>query len=483
MKSRILATVIFSLAALISQAQTKGPEIKFDAMEHNYGDIMENGGKVNHVFYFTNTGDDTLQITRVQPSCGCTASDWTKDPILPGKQGVVTAVYDPMGRPSPFKKSILVVSNAKSSPNTTLFISGNVIPKPKDFTDTFRIHLGDLLADRNNPVFNNMRFDEVRIDTLRFFNNSDKEMQLSLKDVPSHIQATLSHSKLKVKERGYLVLRYDAGKIETPGNRSDKLFIQTNDVKQESKMIFITSNILERPPKPTVEQLYPYQMGNFRMTKNSVVFPEIRNTESKKDTVKFINTATIPIQLDFQKFPEHLKAVSSANVIMPGKEESIIITYDASRVNGFGFLSDARIYLQTTDTLQALKVIYVSANVKEDFSKLTAKQRENAPVIEFENKIFDFGTGETGKEIKYSFVFSNKGKSDLVIRKVHASCGCTATNPEKSLLKPGETSKIDIVFNTESRVGDQFKSITVISNDPEHPEIMLQVKGKLEKKN
>jgi hypothetical protein len=479
MKRGILALVFIGLAITNAIGQKQGPEIKFEKTEHDYGDIMEKGGKANYTFWFTNTGDDTLRLTRVQPGCGCTASDWTKTPILPGEKGMVSSAYDPLGRPGPFRKSIMVVSTAKSSPTISLFIKGNVIPKAKDFTDTFRVHLGDLLFERNNPVFHNLRHDEVRIDTVRFYNNSNIDMTLAIKEAPAHIKVRLSVNKLKPQQRGYMVLNYDAGRIQVSGNRNDKIFLQTNDPKQESKMIFVTAQILERPAQPAVEQLYPFQMGNFRMTKNNVVFPTILNSETKTDSLIIYNSGTKAIQVDFQKPPAHVKASMSSSVVLPGTTATLIVTYDASKAEGFGFLSNDRLFLQTTDTVQPLKVIYLSANVKEDFSKMTAKQRANAPVIEFDNKNFDFGTRPTGPAIPHSFVFRNNGKSDLIIRKVHASCGCTATHPEKTTLKPGESSKIDIVFDTKGRSGDQYKNITVITNDPEHPEVLLQVKGKL----
>jgi hypothetical protein len=221
-------------------------------------------------------------------------------------------------------------------------------------------------------------------------------------------------------------------------------------------------------------------MGNLLMSRNGVSFAQIFNTETKSDSITVYNNGDRPMKIDFQKPAAHIKTAISSNAIMPGETAVVSISYDASRANGFGFQSGDRVYLQTDDSIQPMKIIYVSANVKEDFSKLTAKQRENAPKIEFEEKIFDFGTKPSGDAVPHTFTFRNTGKSDLIIRKVHASCGCTATSPEKTVIAPGESSKIDINFNTAGRKGNQFKSITVITNDPASPEVMLQVKGNLE---
>ena len=81
--------------------------------------------------------------------------------------------------------------------------------------------------------------------------------------------------------------------------------------------------------------------------------------------------------------------------------------------------------------------------------------------------------------MNYSFEFTNTGKSDLIIRKTKASCGCTASNPEKTLLKPGETSNINISFNSTGRTGSQHKNVTVITNDPVNFNTVLNIEGEV----
>jgi hypothetical protein len=68
-------------AFAFSNAQT----ITFEKTTIDYGTVKANSDG-NKVFTFTNTGDKPLIISNVQPGCGCTASDWTKEPILPGKK-------------------------------------------------------------------------------------------------------------------------------------------------------------------------------------------------------------------------------------------------------------------------------------------------------------------------------------------------------------------------------------------------------------
>jgi len=480
MKKALIFVAAMLLVLYGATGQARGPEIRFENPEHDYGDIREEGGVAKHTFWFTNVGDDTLVLTRVQPGCGCTASDYTKTPVLPGERGFVTADYDPRNRPGPFRKHILVVSNSRVSPNLSIFIKGNVIPRVKDYTDTFRVQLGDFLFDRNNPVFHNMRHDEVRSDTIRFINISDKPVTVSVDEAPAHITVTLSAPRIGSNQRGYVVLSYDARQINASGNRHDRVFLKTNDAKLERKLLFVTSQVLERPRERPLDQVYPFVLGNMRMSRNAVSFHNILNTETRTDSIILYNSGDRPMKVDIQKPADYIKASLSTHVLPPGGTATLRVSYDASGVGAFGARSNDRIMLQTDDETQPIKVVYISADIKEDFSRLTPEQRANAPVISFGQTEFDFGTVESGAQVKHSFTFTNTGKSELVIRRVNAGCGCTATAPVKTNLRPGETSQIDVTFNTTGRRGNQHMRVTVVSNDPNTPEVYLTLKGILQ---
>jgi hypothetical protein len=101
--------------------------IKFKAEKHDFGKIIE-GTQASYSFEFTNTGKTPVVISNVQPSCGCTTPEWTREPIMPGKTGKVTASYNSAGRPGNFNKTITVVNNGEVS-QIILTILGSVVPK------------------------------------------------------------------------------------------------------------------------------------------------------------------------------------------------------------------------------------------------------------------------------------------------------------------------------------------------------------------
>lgn len=88
----------------------------------------------------------------------------------------------------------------------------------------------------------------------------------------------------------------------------------------------------------------------------------------------------------------------------------------------------------------------------------------SAPAMTFVEEKHDFGKITQGEKVSYSFVFKNTGGSDLVISSAQGSCGCTIPTYPKGAVKPGEQSKIDVVFNSEGKSGMVEKTITLVTN-------------------
>lgn len=109
-KQTISAQPIATPAAAKTSSLTT-ENVAFKSESYDFGTIPE-GPAAEHVFTFTNTGKEPIIVERVQPSCGCTAPDWSKEPIAPGKTGMVKATYGTQGRPGHFEKNMTVFTNA-----------------------------------------------------------------------------------------------------------------------------------------------------------------------------------------------------------------------------------------------------------------------------------------------------------------------------------------------------------------------------------
>ncbi len=98
--------------------------------------------------------------------------------------------------------------------------------------------------------------------------------------------------------------------------------------------------------------------------------------------------------------------------------------------------------------------------------------------IEFEESEFDFGTIESGESVSYVFVFTNTGDIPLIITNAKGSCGCTVPFYPKMPILPGETSEIEVEFNSKGKHGKQSKRVTLTTNaDP--AQTFLTVRGEV----
>lgn len=352
---------VFLLSAIIPlitlNAQTKDASISFDFEVHDFGKIKEANGPATVNFQFTNTGSLPLMIRKVHASCGCTSPNWSREPVLPGKKGFVSATYNPKNRPGPFSKTISVISNA-NTPNKVLTIKGDVEPKPK-----------------------------------------------------------------------------------------------------------------------TLEDVYRYNMGNkIRLKTNHMSFARVIKDKQKSQQVDIVNVSDQPVRISFNRIPAHLKLVANPETLQPGQKGVIAGTYDSKLKNDWGFSID-RVDILLDEQYHASNRLTVSATIEEDFNSLTAEEKANPPAIAFNNNTFNFEEVRQGEKVEYTFTISNNGKSDLYIRKVKASCGCTAVNPADDVIAAGESTTMKVVFDSRGKVGKQNKTITIISNDPRHPRSILWVKG------
>ena len=120
--------LVFSANSQTVQIESGNPSsmAKFNwvATTHDFGKI-EQGKPVIHEFTFTNSGSTPLVISNVKGSCGCTVTDYTKDPVAPGKTGVVKATFNAAAIGA-FNKSIRVTANVEGA-TETLFIKGEVV--------------------------------------------------------------------------------------------------------------------------------------------------------------------------------------------------------------------------------------------------------------------------------------------------------------------------------------------------------------------
>lgn len=101
--------------------------------------------------------------------------------------------------------------------------------------------------------------------------------------------------------------------------------------------------------------------------------------------------------------------------------------------------------------------------------------------ISFLDTQYNFGDIEYNANGRCYFEFTNTSKRELIIHNIRSSCGCTRPEWPEEPIKPGESGKIGITYNTKLP-GNFNKNITVYCNTEDSP-IKLFIKGNVAQMN
>ena len=225
------------------------------------------------------------------------------------------------------------------------------------------------------------------------------------------------------------------------------------------------------------------QEGNLKYINNSKNFPKMSSNSVMQDTFRFMNVWDSVMTFKPGNIPNCIKVVYLTPSLQPGGEGMLVYSVHAELMNDWGNVFNT-ISMFTNDPKNSKKSFYVNVEIYDDFNSWTPEQLKNAPRILIDEEVYDFKECISGDEIKHDFRITNIGKSNLIIRKVKTSCGCTTSKLDKDTLAPGESTLVKAIFRTGGKKGYQPKDIYLISNDPEQPKSTMKIVGNIkEKKN
>lgn len=120
--------LVMSGVLLAEEEELKAPRLKIEDTVYDFGSV-EQGKSVEYDFVLKNEGDAPLEITRVVPSCGCTATKLSADKIEPGETATVHAVFDTTGFSGNKIKTIRLYTTDLENNTVVLSLKGEIIPE------------------------------------------------------------------------------------------------------------------------------------------------------------------------------------------------------------------------------------------------------------------------------------------------------------------------------------------------------------------
>ena len=353
-----ICTTLYTLTA-IALAAVAQPRFTSNTELHSFGQI-EWKHPVTAQYTITNTGDQPLVLTEVEPDCACSIAQWTKTPIAPGAKGTVNVTFDAKAL-GHFNKSVAIYTNAQ--PHLIyLKFNGEVVQEIKDFTTT-----------------------------------------------------------------------------------------------------------------------HPHLIGQIRIDKNSLDFPDIQHGEKPVIHIGVVNLSERPYEPVLMHLPPYLETEVKPNVLQKGEKGIITVTLNSEKLTDLG-LTQASVYLArfAGDKVGDENEIPVSAILLPDFSGMTATEKANAPIISLSTKDVDM-TAILAKKSKarQDITVTNSGRSPLQISKLQVFHPAVGVSLKKSVLQPGESTRLRVTVEKKN-IGKKRRHLRLlmITNDPMQPKVEINIKAK-----
>ncbi|MEI8202011.1 MAG: DUF1573 domain-containing protein [Bacteroidota bacterium] len=276
-------------------------------------------------------------------------------------------------------------------------------------------------------------------------------------------------------EKGFVIADYDP--YNRPGEFHKAVWVNSNATEPQ-----VTLDIkgVVIPRIKTFVDSFPAQSGNLYFGSKGFYLRTISNKGIKKDSMEVFNSSSKPMNISFSDVPAFITCKAVPTTVQPQKRGKIFISYNPEKKNDYGVVSDF-ITIATDDSIAPNKLMSVNATITDDFTKLSPKQKLNAPKIVFTSEVINYGTVTDGDMIKKTFEFKNEGKDTLFIRKTTPfKDDCKIILTGKSAVASGESSSIEIDFDTNGKSGPDVKrTILMTTNDPSRSFIILVIKGSI----
>ena len=235
------------------------------------------------------------------------------------------------------------------------------------------------------------------------------------------------------------------------------------------------------PIAPGATKTHPYLIGQIRIDKNSLDFPDVQAGEKPVMHIGVVNLSDRPYEPVLMHLPPYLQTEVKPNVLQKGEKGVITVTLDSERLTDFG-LTQSSVYLArfAGDKVGDENEIPVSAILLPDFSGMSDTEKANAPVVNLSIKDIDMSTALAKKsKARQDIVITNTGRSPLQISKLQVFHPAVGAGLKKSVLKPGESTRLRVTV-VKRNIGKKRRHLRLlmITNDPMQPKVEINIKAK-----
>ena len=282
-----------------------------------------------------------------------------------------------------------------------------------------------------------------------------------------------SYTKTPVEpgDTGYVEVTYNP--TGRPGRFGKKVYVDFN-TERPRQTLLIKGVVIGS--SNTLRGRYPVDAGALKLRSDNVLLGEVANGKSKTSFVEVYNATPDSLTPQWTSIPRGVKINTGTPTVGPGEQ----ITYTLFFVpesDMYGIYTDS-LFLQASPQDEPVKIDMI-AIVDEDFSRMTPGQRREAPAIDVDSNVLEFGElDRNGGPVTRSFTFRNSGKSTMLVRRIYSTDPGITVSTTSSRLKKGKEAIVHVTVDPASIPSEILNGrISVIVNDPLNPTSVIRAVG------
>jgi hypothetical protein len=269
-------------------------------------------------------------------------------------------------------------------------------------------------------------------------------------------------------EQGTITVEFDARAL---GHFDKSVAVYTNAQDKPLYLHFTGEVVTE---VKDFSRTYPYLMGQVRLDKDELEFPDSYRGEQPTLRIGIANLSEKEYEPVLMHLPSYLSMKAEPAVLKQGERGVVTLTLHTDKLKELGW-TESSVYLSR----------YMGDKVSDDneipFSVvLLPKQgdanRADAPALHLSATEIDLSTLSTKKsKVKCDIQLSNTGRSALHIGKLQVFNSAVGLRLKKSELKPGESTRLRITIDKEKIKKKRRLRILLITNDPKQPKTIIHI--------
>lgn len=224
---------------------------------------------------------------------------------------------------------------------------------------------------------------------------------------------------------------------------------------------------------------HPYQIGQLRIDRNSIDFPDVQYGEKPVIHIGVANLSDHSYEPVLMHLPSYLQMEVKPTVLQKGEKGVISLTLNSDKLTDLG-LTQTSVYLArfSGDKVGEENEIQVSAVLLPDFSDMTEAEKANAPAISLSAEEVDLSPVLAKKaKAHQDIIITNTGHAPLQIRKLQIFHPAVGVSLKKKVLQPGESTRLRVTV-MKKNIGKKRRHLRLlmITNDPMRPKVEINIK-------